>query len=272
MISSDRSVQLIQFHSTSGWQILPAHVISEASVSLTVNGEVWLAFMCTPNDLEALAIGFLFNEGIIESQAEIGAASVCACGENVDVWLHKNVQKPKQWRRTSGCTGGITSIEDHSVINTPPSDETFISAEMILESMDQLLQVQDLYREARGVHCAAISDGKRIIVRAEDIGRHNTLDKLAGMMLMNPVEMERKIILTTGRISSEMLQKSNRLGASVLVSRTSPTSLSVQLADEMGITLIGYARRNQFLVYAHPERMITVAEAKPQFILKSQLV
>ena len=131
-----------------------------------------------------------------------------------------------------------------------------------MNAMDELLKAQDLYREARGVHCSAVSDGQQIRYRAEDIGRHNTLDKLAGLMLMNSQPIPHKIILTTGRISSEMLQKSSRLGAAVVVSRTSPTALSVEMAEESGITLIGYARRNQFLVYAHPERLLAAVSIR----------
>ncbi len=257
---NDRPIRLTQYTSSGGWEVIPAHVISEASVSLTVNGEIWISFMCTPADLEALAIGFLYNEGVIESLAEVAAVSKCENGSNVDVWLNHNVQKPTHWRRTSGCTGGITSDQVKPVTAVMQGQK--FSPAMVLEAMDQLLQVQELYREARGVHCSAVSDGQQLVYRAEDIGRHNTLDKLAGMALLQPKTLDRKIIITTGRISSEMLQKSARLGATVVISRTSPTSLSVERADQNGITLIGYARRNQFLVYAHPERLLAEKEVR----------
>ncbi len=267
-MQNDRPIQLMQFTSSGGWEAVPARVISESSVSLTVNGEVWISFMCTPADLEALAVGFLFNEGIIQSMADVAAVSTCENGSNVDVWLNFNVQKPAQWRRTSGCTGGVTSSQPKPKAHLAVKKSKF-SPQVVLNAMNQLLEVQELYREARGVHCSAVSDGQRIIYRAEDIGRHNTLDKLAGMMLLQPVPMERKIIVTTGRISSEMLQKSARLGAQVVISRTSPTSLSVEMANEIGITLIGYARRSQFLVYAVPERLMVSLEWK-KFIPAAQ--
>ena len=263
MLPTDHPIQLYQYNSSNGWNILPSRIIGEASVSLTVNGEVWLSFMCTPADLEAMAVGFLFNEGIIQSWTEVAAVSACADGTNIDVWLNRPVLKPTQWRRTSGCTGGVTSA-------TTSRPQSFgvpferITPDMLLNAMDDLLKAQDLYREARGVHCSAVSDGLKIIYRAEDIGRHNTLDKLAGQILMHPRPLSLRIILTTGRISSEMLQKSSRLGAAVVLSRTSPTSLSVEMAGDMGITLIGYARRNQFLVYTHPERI-----AAEEFIQKA---
>ncbi len=255
MTASDKPVRLVQYNSSSGWEKLPARVISETTVSLTVNGEEWLSFMCTPTDLEALAVGFLFNEGIIQSMTEVSAVSTCDNGCNIDVWTSHEVHKPAQWRRTSGCTGGVTAYQARPIPDQKSPDLQF-TPEMVLNAMDQLLRAQELYREARGVHCSALSDGYQIEYQAEDIGRHNTLDKLAGLVLMQPKVMERKIIITTGRISSEMLQKSSRLGASMVISRTSPTSLSVEMAEEAGITLVGYARRNQFLVYAHPERLM----------------
>ncbi len=254
-MQNDRPIRLMQFTTASGWEAVPAKVISETSVSLTVNGEVWISFMCTPADLEALAVGFLYNEGIIQSMAEVEAVSKCENGSNVDVWLNHSVQKPAHWRRTSGCTGGVTGDQVKTETAIISGKQEF-DPEIVLNAMNQLLEVQELYREARGVHCSAVNDGQQIVYRAEDIGRHNTLDKLAGMMLMHPKALKRRIIVTTGRISSEMLQKSARLGAQVVISRTSPTSLSVEMAEENGITLIGYARRNQFLVYAHPERLM----------------
>ena len=89
----------------------------------------------------------------------------------------------------------------------------------------------------------------------EDIGRHNTLDKIAGKILLDRIELNNRILLTTGRISSEMIQKASRIGASIVISYTSPSSLSLDAAQHMGITLIGYARRNQFRLYTHPERI-----------------
>lgn len=251
----DYSLQYYKY-SHAGWESVQSKVISEAAVSLTVNGEIWLSFMCTPTDLEALAIGFLYNEGIIQSQTELASVQVCNSGENIDVWLNHPVIKPTQWQRTSGCNGGVTRADPQPLEKILPKSVK-ISPEMLLTAMDMLLQAQELYREARGIHCSALSNGKQIYLEAEDIGRHNTLDKLAGMLLLKPIEIAPKIILTTGRISSEMLNKAGRLEVEVVLSRTSPTTRSIELANQLGITLIGYALRTQLFVYTHPERLMS---------------
>lgn len=229
-------------------------VITEQPVSLTVNGQVWLTFMCSPVDLEALAAGFLFNESIISSKEEIEDIRVCEHQDNVDIWLNRNVDEPKDWRRTSGCTGGYTTaILDE--IESIPSDNMQISPEKILSLVRSMFESQDIYRKSGGVHASALASTDNIILQLEDVGRHNTLDKIAGRILLEDITINHKILLTTGRISSEMLQKAARLKTGLLISRTSPTSMSVDLAKHLGITLIGYARGHRFNVYAHPERV-----------------
>ncbi len=258
---ADLPIRCLRYSLSSGWGAMDGLVIGEATVSLTVNGEVWLSFTCTPQHLDALAVGFLFNEGIIQKAEEIAAIDVCPKGSNVDVWLRRSVPRPTEWLRTSGCTGGVTTV--HSMVSSPiETKNEQISPEALLSLMDQLLESQELYHEAHGVHCSALSDGQKLHLTAEDIGRHNTLDKLAGRVLLENIRISPVIVLTTGRVSSEMLQKSARLSALAVVSRTSPTSMSVAMADSLGITLVGYARRSGFTVYTHPERLFE-SEAVP---------
>ncbi len=213
--------------------------------------------MCTPTDLEALAIGFLYNEEVIETMDEVASVRVCPEETNIDVWLNRSVKKPENWARTTGCSGGETSVGNKplQVGNADTKGGTWLAGEKVGELIELLSEVQDLYRESGGVHTSALSDGDKIVIAAEDIGRHNTLDKIAGRFIMERIHPERQIILTTGRISSEMIQKAGRIGAEVVISRTSPSSLSVRMADELGITLIGYARRDRFTVYTHAEKI-----------------
>ncbi len=242
-------------YSAGKWAPLGKGIINETPVSLTVNGQVWLTLMCTPIDLEALAIGFLFNEGVLKSKDEIELVQVCEQGDNVDVWLNHPVEQPKDWRRTSGCTGGATAVILEQL--HPELKNGFVlTPEMIQTHIETLLENQSLYREVGGVHTSILSDGQHVIASGEDVGRHNSLDKIAGKCLLEDLQPSRKILVTTGRVSSEMIQKAARIGAPIVISRTSASSLSVMLADKWGITLIGYARRDQFIVYTHSGRIL----------------
>jgi FdhD protein len=241
-------------------EVVPAEVIVEKAVGLTVNGELWLTLMCTPIHLEALAIGFLYNEGIIKSMDEVADARPCENGDNVDVWLTRNVEQPTDWRKTSGCTGGVTSQTESGSGTVSQANGAIVTPAQVTALAASLFEAQDLYKQTGGVHTSGLSDGEKIVLSAEDIGRHNTLDKIAGLYLMRKPELAHKILLTTGRISSEMIQKAAKIGATIVISRTSPSSLSVEIAEKVGITLIGYARRDRFTVYTHPERVIEVEQ------------
>src|SRR5215510_11233441 len=255
MITPQKAIQYERYEFRK-WEHHDAETIVEMPVSLTVNGAVWLSFMCTPVDLEAMAVGFLYNEGVIESMDDVADVRVCEHGDNVDVWLNYNAERPTSWRRTSGCTGGVTAVDLLAKPNVSFEEENFeVGPEAIGRLVEMLFESQELYRETGGVHTSALSDGERIVLSAEDIGRHNTLDKIAGLCLMNNIWPETRILITTGRISSEMLQKAARLQAPILISRTSPSSLSIEMAERYGITLIGYARRHRFNVYSNPQRV-----------------
>jgi len=135
-------------------------------------------------------------------------------------------------------------------------DRPRVPPEAIGHLVELLIQSQELYRATGGVHTSALGNGESVVFAAEDIGRHNTLDKIAGLCLMNNVWPTTSMLITTGRISSEMLQKAARMQAPILISRTSPSSLSIEMAERYGITLIGYARRDRFNVYSNGQRIL----------------
>lgn len=249
-----KSIWFKRYRSHS-WDTINAGVVVEKPVSLTVNGSVWLTFMCTPSHLDALAVGFLYNEGVVNSLDEVASVKTCANKDNIDVWLNFSIEEPKDWWRTSGCTGGFTSVRAPQEVK-PILNGGLISPQAIIRMVSDLFEKQQIYKQVGGVHTSILSDGTNSIIMAEDIGRHNTLDKIAGRYILERANLEKKILITTGRVSSEMLQKAARISASIVISRTSPSSLSIKMADEWGITLIGYARRDKFNIYTHPERII----------------
>jgi len=255
MITPQKSIEYKRYEFRK-WEHHDAETIVETPVSLTVNGEVWLTSMCTPVHLEAMALGFLYNEGMIESMDEVENVHMCEHGDNIDVWLNHAVEQPTSWKRTSGCTGGVTAVDLLAKPNVSfNGGRPRVEPEAITELVEQLIAVQSLYRETGGVHSSALSDGEKIVIMAEDIGRHNSLDKIAGLCLMNNIWPATRLLITTGRISSEMLQKAARMEVPILISRTSPSSLSIEMAERYGITLIGYARKHRFNVYSNAQRV-----------------
>lgn len=256
-----------RIYQTKSTTDVDGYAIVEKPVSLTVNGEVWLSFMCTPVLLEEMAVGFLYNEGFITTREEVASVRLCARGDNVDVWLEHDAERPEMWRRTSGCTGGVTRVAEEDKNKTMGSPNGFtLSTRQVNALVAELFASQELYREAGGVHTSALSDGKRLIFVAEDIGRHNSLDKIAGHCLLNNTWPKPGVLITTGRISSEMLQKADRIGASVVISRTAPSSLAIEMAKTKGVTLIGYARRDRFQVYTHDQRILGLPESEAVYL------
>ncbi|MHC1784901.1 MAG: formate dehydrogenase accessory sulfurtransferase FdhD [Anaerolineaceae bacterium] len=240
---------------TESIETVHSNIAVEASVSLTVNGLVWLTFQCTPEELEALAVGFLFNEGFIREMVEIENLHVCDQKDNVDVWLNHSVQKPVSWRRTSGCHGGTSSADLQRDHFEPITSQALLSPEQIFNLMGQFLNEQKPHSESGGVHTTALADGTAQLFQIHDIGRHNTIDKIAGRILLDKIKIETPILITSGRISSDMLQKAVRLRTPFLISMRSTSQMGVSLADQWGVTLIGGARRGRFNLFSHPERI-----------------
>jgi FdhD protein len=157
-------------------------------------------------------------------------------------------------RRTlaSGCGGGISFATEMSKVDS----KLVIKPEEVSSLMKQLNEKAELYQFCGGVHTSALCNNNSLLVVAEDIGRHNTLDKIVGECLLSKSTTTDMVLLTTGRISSEMLAKAARMETPIVISRSSPTDRSISLALELGITLIGYVRGNRLSVYSHEERLL----------------
>lgn len=235
--------------------IVQSNIAVEASVSLTVNGLAWITFQCTPKELDALAVGFLFNEGFIRGMDEFENIHICENKDNVDIWLNHSVDKPSSWRRTSGCLGGTSSADlkqDHFEIVKNPVQ---LIPEQVFDLMDLFLSEQVPHSESGGVHTSALVDGDRQLFQVHDIGRHNTFDKISGRVLLNKIDVQTPILITSGRISSDMVQKTVRMRAPLLISMRSASQMGIELADQWGLTLISGARRGRFNLLCHPERI-----------------
>ncbi|MBM3132284.1 MAG: formate dehydrogenase accessory sulfurtransferase FdhD [Chloroflexi bacterium] len=238
--------------SEMGWVNTSAHVPVEKQISIFVNCQALVNILCTPKKLNFLVIGYLYAEGIISGIDDIASMRVCDEESEVDVRLRNTEFRVPQARTlTSGCTGGVAFRTEGEKVES----DLVVSPEEVLSLMKQFEEQMELYRLSGGVHTSALSDTQNLLVVAEDIGRHNTLDKILGECLVKGLETRDGLLLCTGRVSSEMLLKASRIQAPIIVSRTSPTGRAVSLARDLGVTLVGYARGNRLTVYAHPERL-----------------
>jgi FdhD protein len=231
-------------------------VIEEALISIYVNAIELATIMATPQEQDLLALGFLKNEGLIEKLEEVEILYVSQAGCCVDVWLNRSFEKPERTIITSGCGGGVTFINPEMSIE-PLASAIRIGPEQLRQAFRKLQPPNSLYARSRGVHAAGLFDpiSDELSPFVEDVGRHNTIDKLTGCCLKHEIETGERVLLVTGRISSEMMRKAAVMGCPIIASRTSPTSLSVQMAKAWGITLIGYVRQGSMRVYSHEERV-----------------
>lgn len=256
-------------------------VIAETPWVLYVDRRELVTFMCSPTDLHHLALGFLRSEGLIERlddvwqlkvfldedrvymffpeaglNAELSMPTCAEASGSIDVRLRAGLPaRPEKRILTSGCGGGVT-FDDLSGKRPPLASDLRISATQVASLMRQLNEQAMLYRTSRGVHTSALASPDLLLLLAEDVGRHNTLDKIRGASMLRGIATRDRVLLSTGRVSTEMITKARKMEAPIVMSRTSPTAASVELARAWNMTLIGYVRGRQMRVYAGAERIL----------------
>jgi FdhD protein len=197
-------------------------------------------------------LGFLYAEGIISGISDVASMRVCEEDSLADVTLkNPEFKLPKHLTLTSGCGGGATFKTQGQRVDS----ELVVTPEEVLSLMKQLQEQMVLYPICGGVHASALTDAKNLLVVAEDIGRHNTLDKIQGECLLSGLSTRDRLLLSTGRLSSEMLVKAAKMQVPVVVSRHSITGNAISLARDLGIALVGHARGSRLSVYSHAERL-----------------
>ncbi|MBT0665113.1 formate dehydrogenase accessory sulfurtransferase FdhD [Geobacter pelophilus] len=236
-------------------------VVNEFPLALTVNGRELATLIASPHDLRFLVAGFLRLQGFVSSVADFEMLSVCNDYGIANVRIKGELPERLKPVLTSGCGTGITFSLPERLAAV--SGGSFTPA-ALFDLMDRLAREADRYRTHGGIHSAAIGDGKELILYAEDIGRHNTLDRIAGEALLKGIDLAGRMLVTSGRVSTELAAKAALLGIPLIASRTSPTDKAVQLCDDAGITLIGYVRGGKFTVYSHPERLHLTQELSEQ--------
>lgn len=227
----------------------------EKRLRILVNGKEVLKLYCSPVMVRELVVGFFMTEGIIEGNWCAERMSI-EYGEEIVVDIPSEGEVSLEGAAiTSGCVGGVTF--ERKMDDEPLTDRIRIEKEKLRGLFSQFQKSSELYHLTGCIHSAAISDGENLIVVADDIGRHNAVDKVIGYCILEEIPLHDKIMLVSGRLSSEMATKCARWGIPVVVSRTAPTALAVDIAEKRGITMVGFMRGARFNIYSHPQRIVS---------------
>jgi FdhD protein len=238
-----------------------ADVVREFPLALIVNGQELATLITSPHDLRYIVAGFLLLQGFVREIGDFDMLSVCEEFGIANVRIRGELPERLKPTLTSGCGSGITfSLPSHRTAGgyVPAVPSEVFAIATVFALMEELARKAENYRSHGGIHSAAVGDEDGMILYAEDIGRHNTLDRIAGEALFKGISLSGKALVTSGRVSSEMVAKAVQLGISLIASRTSPTDMAVRICEEAGITLIGYLRPGKFNVYCHPECFVSI--------------
>lgn len=206
-------------------------VVTESSFTVVLNGERIYTGVCSPSDLDCLAVGYLLTGGWLKKEQDILSVKE---KENVVEVVTKT---------------GVCPVESRPLLLA-------LEAGFICDIIDELLNRSKLFRETGGLHAAALCDREKMLFWHEDIGRHNAVDKVLGECVLRNIDTEDKMLVLTGRMSSEIVYKAAQAGVPVVATKAPPTNLGVSMAEERGITLIGFVRDRRLTVYSNMDRVL----------------
>jgi len=236
-------------------------VAKEFPVTLILNDQELVTLLCSPTDLRYLAIGFLSSEGLLKNKDEIKKIMVDDLRGMVRVETEEDKEFANEliFKRliTSGCGRGAsfysaTDVEELVKVES----QIAISVVEVFDLVKKFQHCSQIYRATGGVHSAALCDRKSILVFSEDIGRHNAIDKIFGKCLLEDISTDNRVIITSGRITSEILHKVSKRGVPIIISISAPTNLGVRIADSLGITLVALVRGKRMNVYTNDWRIV----------------
>lgn len=235
-------------------------VTKEIPFTINLDSSELVTLLCTPSDLKDLATGFLFSTAIIKNNKDI--RNIIIDDKN---WIaamkleHKLLNHTLAFKRlyTSGCGRGILFYSAVDIMHRTKINSSFkIKSEKIIRLMLDFQKRAKTFVKTGGTHSAALANEDKILIFREDIGRHNAIDKVIGAALINDVPFKNKIMLSSGRISSEVIYKVQKCKIPMVVSRSAPTDQAVKLAQDSGIILIGFVRGIRMNIYSNEKRIV----------------
>jgi FdhD protein len=246
----------------NSWREIDDLVVRETALTVYVNYNEVATLVCSPVDQEYLAVGFLCAEGILKKREEMEKVKldpergIVQITTRFDLDMEDRITLKRYITPSCGRSGTSVHFTADAILPPPVSSQLKIKTTTALKLVAELQERSLLFRRTGGVHNAALAQGEEILIFQEDIGRHNTLDKIHGQCFLENIPCENKLIIFSGRVSSEILLKAARMGVPVLISRSAPTDLALKLAEKLKITVLGFVRENRLSVYTHQERVI----------------
>ena len=249
------TIEMVQYN-RGAFSVMPDEIISETLLTLLINDTLITSFICSWMHIEHLIIGYLFCEGWIGSMEDLLSLEVRDPDAQALVYIPKSrfQNKNRDSFLSTGC--GHKMQSSTPLVPSPRIKGDFhITPSVVIESMKQFQKTSALFQSTGGVHSVALVSPDRDWVLEEDIGRHNALDKAIGSGLQHGISFEKSYIMTSGRISSDMVQKIVPLPIPLLISKSAATDTAIRIANQIGLTLIGFARGERFNIYTQPHRI-----------------
>jgi FdhD protein len=259
-----RQVDIVKVDlSTGKAQKVTDYVAEEKPLQLFINNTFWATILCSPTNLKELAVGHLLSEGILKSIDEIEevtlkeAENACYVKLKPSVNVDDRIRLSRLHARviTSACGGG--SPYQYTGKNPYVESNLKVDAKVIFDSVNQLNFKAEGFRQTGGLHVAAIYKGDgSLVALAEDVGRHNAVDKVIGMAALNRVDFGMCFLALSGRISGDVAFKAAKVGLPIVASLSAALSSGITTAEESNVTLAGFVRGKRLNVYTVPERII----------------
>lgn len=229
------------------------YIAVEKKLKVSVNGKDVISLYCTPLMIKELVIGLFLTERILTNKISPEEMRI-VYGEEIVVDIPVAGDVLTEGIVTSRCLGGFTFNKKRNFEKV--KDDFSITVEVLKTLFKEFQQKSELFRLTGCFHSAALSDGKRILVFAEDIGRHNAVDKVIGYSILADIPFTGKLMLVSCRISSEIISKCAKWGIPIIASRAAPTDLAIEIAEKSGVTLVGFVRGDRLNVYTNSQRII----------------
>ena len=245
--------KIIRYQGTSAEKLEDSCAV-EIKCVISVRGQELLSLYCSPMMINELVTGLLMTEGVVSripSPKEI--TIVYGDNINVDLLIDGDIS-PERFTATR-CLCGFTVQKKHPFEKI--HDDLSLTIKALKNLFNDFQQRSDLFKMTGGFHSAAISDNRAILSFAEDIGRHNAVDKVIGDILLKDISFQGKTMLVSCRVSSEIISKCSRWNIPIIASRSAPTDLAIEIAELSGMTLVGFVRGDRLNIYTNPQRIST---------------